>query len=116
MLMGLISLLSSVNAYAQNSNDINLEAGYVDPDTGNDSGQKTSIQIPHIGIGGYTLFLYTPCDGCTLRILSSSGSVEYSTVIASGTTSLALPSYLSGTYEIQIVHGNIYFWGYIDLQ
>ena len=113
MLMALLFPLSSVNA--QNSNEINLEAGYVDPDTGNDSGQRSSIQIPHIGIEDYTLFFYTPCNGCTLRLLSSSGNVEYSTVIASGTTSLVLPSYLSGTYEIQIIQGSFYFWGYINL-
>ncbi len=42
-------------------------------------------------------------------------NVVYSTVIATGTTSLVIPSTLSGEYEIQIIQGNISFYGYIEL-
>lgn len=35
--------------------------------------------------------------------------------IPTGTTNLVLPSYLFGEFEIQIIQGNIYFWGYIEL-
>lgn len=105
--------ISSIHVNAQTT-DVILQSGYDDP-IYDDDGHRSSIQIPHIGIEDYTLFFYTPCNGCTLRLLSSSGNVEYSTVIASGTTSLVLPSYLSGTYEIQIIQGSFYFWGYINL-
>lgn len=32
-----------------------------------------------------------------------------------GSATLALPSYLSGNYEIQIIRGNYLFWGYINI-
>ena len=42
-------------------------------------------------------------------------NVVYSAVIPTNTTSLVLPSCLSGEYEIQIIQGNICFYGYIEL-
>lgn len=42
-------------------------------------------------------------------------NVVYSTVITTGTTSLVLPSTLSGEYGIQNIQGNICFYGYINL-
>ena len=41
--------------------------------------------------------------------------VVYSTVIPTNTTNLVIPSTLSGEYEIQIIQGNICFYGYIEL-
>ena len=42
-------------------------------------------------------------------------NVVYSTVIPINTTNLVIPSTLSGEYEIQIIQGNIYFYGFIYL-
>lgn len=105
--------LSSIQVSATPS-DVDLQVGYIDPNNGDDS-QRSPILIPQIGIEDYTLFFYTPCDGCELRIVGTNNIVEYSTIIALGTTSLVLPSYLSGTYEIQIIQGNLCFWGVIVL-
>ncbi len=41
--------------------------------------------------------------------------VVYSTVVTSAETEVTLPSYLSGTYEIELVMGNWLFTGWIDL-
>lgn len=76
---------------------------------------KAPVSIPHIGIEGYTLTFYTPCDGCTLRLSDENDNVVYTTVIPVGATSLVLPSYLSGDYRIEIIQGAIYFWGIIEL-
>ncbi len=116
----IISLLTAmlsftcVNLYA-NQEDVDLQVGYEDPDDGNDGQQKGPVLIPYVCIDGYSLSFITPCDGCTLRLLDENDIVVYSTVIPTGTTSLMLPSYLSGEYEIQIIRGNIYFYGYIIL-
>lgn len=88
---------------------------YDDPISGNDGQDKSPVTIPEIGLENHTLYFYTPCDGCTLRLLDENDNVVYSTVIATGTTSLVLPSTLSGEYEIQIIQGNICFYGYINL-
>ena len=94
---------------------VNLQVGYDDPEYGNLGQHKSPPAVPEIGIEDYTLTFYTPCDGSVLRLLDENDNVVYSTVIPTGTTSLVLPSYLSGSYEIQIVQGNIYFYGIIYL-
>lgn len=116
----IISLLTAmlsftcVNLYA-NQEDVDLQVGYEDPDEGNDGQHRGPVLIPDVSLDGYSLIFNTPCDGCTLRLLDENDIVVYSTVIPTGTTSLMLPSYLSGEYEIQIIRGNIYFWGFILL-
>lgn len=104
--------LGNVSVYAEPES---VDLQYDDPDNGESGQQKTPITIPDIGLENYFLYFYTPCDGCTLRLLDENDNVVYSTVIATGTTSLVLPSTLSGEYEIQIIQGNICFYGYINL-
>jgi hypothetical protein len=104
--------LGNVSVYAEPES---VDLQYDDPDNGESGQQKTPITIPDIGLENYILYFYTPCDGCTLRLLDENDNVVYSTVIATGTTSLVLPSTLSGEYEIQIIQGNICFYGYINL-
>lgn len=111
LVMAILPLSNSVYA---DPLDIDLQVGYVDPS--DEEGNHRSLALtPHIGIEDNILFFYTPCDGCELRIVGTNNTVEYSTIISFGTTSLVLPSYLSGTYEIQIIQGNLCFWGYLDL-
>lgn len=114
----IISLLAAMLSFGNVSvyaapDGVDLE--YDDPENGGLGQQKTPIIIPEISLEDHTLYFYTPCDGCTLRLLDENDNVVYSTVIATGTTSLVLPSTLSGEYEIQIIQGNICFYGYINL-
>ena len=108
-------LASSLSGVWAQGDDIDLEVGITDPTENHEPFEKGPVLVPSIGIEGYTLFFNTACDGCTLRLLDENDAVVYSTVIPTGTTSLVLPSYLSGEYEIQIIQSNIYFWGYILL-
>ena len=105
---------TSIHVYADDE-EIDLQVEIIDPDFGNEGQQKGPVLVPSISIEGHTLYFATSCDGCTLRLLDENDVVVYSTIIPTGTTSLVLPSYLSGEYEIQIIQGNIYFWGYIYL-
>ena len=105
---------TSVNVYAD-PEGIELQVGYEDPNFGNDGLHKSSTDIPEVSLDDHTLIFDTPCDGCTLRLVDANNNVVYSTVIPTGTTSLVLPSSLSGEYKILIFQGNIYFWGYINL-
>ena len=41
--------------------------------------------------------------------------VVYSTFVAEGTTTIVLPSTLSGDYEIRFVGDTYYYYGYIEL-
>ena len=68
---------------------------------------------------GNELTFGTPCTGCTLQLLDSTGEVVYETTIASGTTIVNLPSASllggSGTYELRLIFGDYYFYGDISL-
>lgn len=103
--------LANVHVMAQT---ITFNVGYVDPSINQDY-PRSPILTPEVEIDGFTLFFITPCDGCTLRLLDENDTVVYSTVIPTGTTSLVLPSYLSGEFEIRIIQGTLCFWGYIYL-
>lgn len=107
----LASSFSGVKA----QDEIDFQEGIYDPTETHEPPQKGPVLVPSVSIEDYTLYFMTPCDGCTLRLLDENDIVVYSTVIPTGTTSLVLPSYLSGEYEIQIVRGNIYFYGCIIL-
>lgn len=111
LVLVLASSLSGVMA----QDEIDLEVGIFDPTGSHEPYEKGPVLVPSVSIEDYTLYFITPCDGCTLRLLDENDVVVYSTVIPTGTTSLVLPSYLSGEYEIQIVQGFYYFWGYIYL-
>lgn len=104
--------LSSVNVMAR---VINLNVGYEDPQDTKDDDKRTLTLVPEVDLEDYTLTFYTPCDGCVLRLVDENDIVVYSTVIPTGATSLVLPSYLSGDYEIQIIQGYTYFYGNISL-
>ena len=105
---------TSVNVYADPEGVV-LQVGYDEPDWGDDGLQKTPILIPEVSLDDHTLIFDTPCDGCTLRLVDANNNVVYSTVIPTGTTSLVLPSSLSGEYKILIIQDNLYFYGYINL-
>ena len=106
--------LASVSVFAVPVN-IPLHAGYEDPNDGNSGLQKGSAPIPSISLDDYSLIFNTPCDGYTLRLLDEDGVVVYSVVIPTGTTSIVLPSTLSGDYQIELVMGYWLFTGWIIL-
>lgn len=111
LVLVLASSLSGVMA----QDEIDLEEEIVDPTEEYEPYQKGPVLVPSVSLDDHTLYFITPCDGCTLRLLDENDVVVYSTVIPTGTTSLMLPSYLSGEFEIQIIQGFYYFWGYIYL-
>lgn len=94
---------------------LNLQVCIFDPTEDYEPLEKGPIVIPSVNLEDHTLYFATSCDGCTLRLVDANDNVVYSTVIPTGTTSLVLPSSLSGEYEIQIIQGNLCFYGYIYL-
>lgn len=113
----IVAMLSLFNVQASASPEqVLLEVGYVDPANDQDEPQRTPVTVPWIEIDGYTLTFVTPCDGFTLQLLDENGNVAYSIVIPTNASSVILPAYLEGEYEIQIIgNSNYYFYGYITL-
>ncbi|MBO7045898.1 MAG: hypothetical protein J6W38_06040 [Prevotella sp.] len=95
--------------------DVTLQVRIDDPTEDYEPLQKGPFEVPSVCLEGYSLYFATSCDGCTLRLVDANDNVVYSTVIPTGTTSLVLPSSLSGEYEIQIIQGNLCFYGFINL-
>lgn len=94
---------------------INFHFSYDDEILLNPSFPKSPILPPSVSLDDHTLYFDTPCDGCTLNIVDENDVVVYTTVIPTGTTSLVLPSTLSGEYIIEIIRGNYRFWGIISI-
>ena len=92
---------------------IPLEVGYHDPNNDKPADPKTPVLVPEVSIEDYTLTFDASCLGCELRLLDENGVLVYSSTITSST--LVLPSYLSGDYELQIISGIYCFYGYINL-
>ena len=108
----LMALFPLSRVYAESS-QVGLQSEYVDSSNPHNGQHRSPLNVPEVWIDDYTLLFMTPCDGCVVRLLDESGEVAYTTVISS--TSLVLPSHLSGNYRIEIIRGNFCFWGYINL-
>ena len=104
----------TLNLNAQNGEPILLQASDIDP-TKELEPHKSPIPMPEISLENHTLYFETPCDGCTLNIVDENDVVVYTLVIPTGTTSLVLPSTLSGMYELQIICGYYLFYGTLNL-
>ena len=102
-------------ANAQNGSPISFNVGYDQPGMPTFPIKKSPIQIPLVYQDGNELTFATPCTGCTLQLLDTDGEVVYETTVASGTTTVVLPSSLTGTYELRLIYGDIYFYGDINL-
>ena len=101
--------------YAVNApgDPIPFQTGKIDPTK--PGFPKSPVVAPTVYIDGNVLTFETPCDGCVLQLVDEDDDVVYSIVIPAGTTSLILPSTLSGTFELQIIRDNWLFYADINL-
>ena len=76
---------------------------------------KSPIEIPEVYLDGNVLTFDAALEGCTVQLLDEDETVVFSDFIEENQTSLVLPSALSGTYELQIVCGDIMFYAFIEL-
>ena len=89
--------------------------GYVNPTKPLNPKPKSPVLAPTVYIAGNVLTFETPCDGCVLQLVDENDDVVYTTIIPAGTTTLALPSDLEGTFELQIIDGEWMFYSDIEL-
>ena len=113
MLIMVMLPLSNVRVSAEPEE---VPLGYDDPSYNQENPNKSPVLVPEVSIEDYTLYFNTPCDGYVLRLVDEFDNVTYSTVIPVGATSLILPPYLFGIYELQLIPSNCnyYFYGTID--
>lgn len=114
LMLAIVAMLPFSHMYADPI-ELDVRVRIVDPQTPLGGNPRSPILIPELSIEDNTLYFITPCDGCTLRLVDADGNTAYSTVIPTSCTSLVLPSTLSGTYELQIISGNLCFYTEIEL-
>ena len=92
---------------------VHLIVGIIDPTDNQDEPQRSPAIVPDVEIEDYVLTFITPCDSMELRIVNEDNGVEFTTIISGST--LILPSYLNGNYQLQIISENYVFYGDITL-
>lgn len=114
-LKGALVALSLLSTVAFASTDIDLTVGYVDPIPSIPGHGKSPITMPEVELDGSQLLFSSPHADYTLELLVGD-VVVYSTFVPSATTTVNLPAYLEGQYEIRLYDGTpYYYYGYISL-
>ena len=117
LLLAILSLLlfggvtSEVNAQGT---QVSLEVKKVDDKPIHSGDPKTPIEIPTVWQDGYDLEIEAPHAEYVLNIVSGT-TIVYSVAVPANVSLVVLPATLSGTYELQLIHDNLCFYGYIDL-
>lgn len=76
---------------------------------------KTPVLMPTLWQNGYLLDFHGTHANYVLRILDTTDNVVYFAVVPSMQTQVWLPTTLSGTYRIELISGDLLFYGYITL-
>lgn len=87
----------------------------VDPDPIEPGYPKTPVLLPHLWQNGYLLDFHGTHADYVLRIVDATDNVVYFAVVPSYQAQIWLPTTLSGTYRIELISGNLLFYGYISL-
>ena len=105
-----------LSSYSEGIEPIPLTVGIEDPIPIIPDFGKSPFEIPTIIQDDYELSFQSSHSAYTLYIVENE-VVVYSVAVSSNATSIILPSWLSGEYELQLHPDecNYYFYGYIEL-
>ena len=106
LVLALLSLIN-VHVYADPV-QVNFDVGIIDPTDDQDEPQRNPVIAPSVEIEDGVLTFITQCDNMELRLVNEENEVVYTTVISGST--LVLPSYLNGVYQLQLISGNYIFY------
>lgn len=95
---------------------VNLTMGINEPFPCGPGHGKGPVIIPSVVQDDHEITFYAIHPDYTLCLLNEDGEVVYSVAVSMYTTSVVLPSWLSGDYEIQLRPDDYYYlYGYIEL-
>ena len=79
---------------------------------------RNPIEAPLVGQEGYTLYFFDEED-FTVNLYSVDGDdnlqLEYTAMVASSSSTLVLPTTLTGIFTIEVIRDGQHFWGEIEL-
>ena len=82
--------------------------------TGNPDVPRTPIVLPDVYIDGYSLYFDGSCIGCSITLLDEDESIVFMDVVNENGI-VNIPNNLTGTFELQLVRGDITYSGEIEL-
>ena len=112
--LGLFILGGVLSANAQQLGDP-IEFNIEDDTPSGPGYGKGPILMPTVWQSGYLLDFDGSHDAYVLRLLDSTDTVVYSTVVPTYQSQLWLPTYLLGYYRIELLTDELLFYGYITL-
>lgn len=115
LLMLLLLCTSCFAIPAKSQQTLDWQIGIVKPTAGGVPFPKVPVQVPQVEFDDCTIYFIGAHSDYTLCLLDENENVVYTTYIPASVSSLALPSYLSGYYEIRLLTDSVYFYGYITL-
>jgi len=80
------------------------------PQVGGVALPKSPVQSPTVSIDGRTLYLYDIGYDLTLRLVDENDNVVYTVFVPAGTTSVVLTSTFTGSFELQLFPGGLYYF------
>jgi len=107
-------LLMNTLVKAQTNNQIHFTTEIIKHGPVFNGGSKTPIKAPTVCIDSYTLYFQASHPEFVLNILKDDENV-YTCIVNTNVTTLELPSFLLGEYEIQLIAEPYCFIGYITL-
>lgn len=94
---------------------VSIKVRKVDGTPTQSGGSKTPVLFPIVDQDGHTIEIETPHAEYVLNIVDSNNIVVYTVVVPSTVSEVELPESLSGTYELQLIQGDLCFYGDITL-
>lgn len=97
--------------------EVQIEFNLAEPDDvpGDPGHSKTPVLMPTMWQDGYFLDFHGTHDDYVLRIVDATNTVVYSMAVPSYQTLFWLPTYLVGTYRIELLTDELLFYGAITL-
>ena len=116
LMLAFVFLGCALSTYAQiNGEQIDFSIGEIDPTPMGPGHSKTPVLMPTVWQEGYLLDFNGTHEAYVLRLVDSTNTVVYSTVVPSYLTQVWLPTYLLGAYRIELLTDELLFYGYITL-
>lgn len=113
-----IMALGTVFSYGQNigvPHNVVLQVNYFDPYKGLGNQPRGPENPLTIGLEDHTLYMSNVDFDITLQLTDANDNVVYTTFVAANTSTVVLPSTLTGEYKIELIDDERCFWGYIEL-
>ena len=109
-------MMTMMSLSIANALPVTLQVDIVDPEDTQDNPQRGPVFCPNVDLDGHTLYLYNIGYSFTLALRDENDNYVYVTNVPAGSTSIVLPSDLSGDYTLVLYPGgDYYFEGEITL-